>query len=73
MPHTELIALAKDGDYIEVHPTTLENHMELGWRACDRREVAEPAADDATAPKPKGKKNAAHEPAAADDAEQPKE
>lgn len=60
MSHTELIALAKDGEYIEVHPTTLENHVELGWHACERREVAELAAD---VPKPKTKK-AGIEPAA---------
>lgn len=73
MQNIELIALAKDGDYIEVHPTTLENHMELGWRQCERREVAEPAVEDTTTAKPKGKKAVAQEPAADDTTEQPKE
>ena len=73
MPNTELIAIGKDGDYLEVHPTALQNHLELGWRVCERREVVEPAADEATPAKAKGKKGAAQEPAADEATEQPKE
>lgn len=40
MSDTELIPVAKGGEYLEVHPTALANHRELGWAACERREVA---------------------------------
>jgi hypothetical protein len=37
----DLITVAKGGEYIEVHPTCLQAHRELGWRECERREPAE--------------------------------
>jgi hypothetical protein len=69
MPNTELIPVAKDSDYLEVHPTTLQNHIELGWRVCDRREIAASAVDaDAVVPKAKGKKTDPQAPAVDADA-----
>ena len=37
MSDTALIPVAKDGDYLEVHPTTLQAHRLKGWRECERR------------------------------------
>lgn len=34
----DLIPVAKGGEYLEVHPTTLANHKALGWTECARRE-----------------------------------
>lgn len=39
----DLIPVAKAGDYLEVHPSCLQAHRELGWRECERRE---PPADE---------------------------
>ena len=33
-----LIPVAKGGEYLEVHPTTLAAHRQLGWRECEKRE-----------------------------------
>lgn len=44
----ELIAVAKNTDYIEVHPGALEQHQALGWVMCVKRESAKaekPSAD----------------------------
>ena len=35
----ELIPVSKDGAYLEVHPTTLKQHKELGWRECEKQEA----------------------------------
>lgn len=40
MSDTELIPVANGGEYLEVHPTALANHKELGWAECARREPA---------------------------------
>lgn len=38
----ELIPVIKDGQYLEVHPTTLKAHKAIGFVECDRQEpVAE--------------------------------
>ncbi|RZL39234.1 MAG: hypothetical protein EOP35_04145 [Rubrivivax sp.] len=47
-----LIPVAKGDEYLEVHPTTLAAHRELGWRECEAREQP---ADDAD---PEGAKKA---------------
>jgi len=39
----DLIPVAKAGDYLEVHPSCLQAHRELGWRECERREPADEA------------------------------
>lgn len=36
-----LIPVAKDGEYLEVHPTTLKAHQSLGWVECERQEAAD--------------------------------
>ncbi|MDN8612790.1 hypothetical protein [Variovorax ginsengisoli] len=41
MSQVELIPVAKDGAYLEVHPTTLDQHKGLGWRECAKQEGAE--------------------------------
>ena len=51
-----LIPVSRGDEYLEVHMSALQNHIDLGWAACERREAAD-------APKPKTKKAAA-EPAA---------
>ncbi|MGL5004677.1 MAG: hypothetical protein ACRDAM_17190 [Casimicrobium sp.] len=38
----ELIPVSKDGEYIEVHPTCVDEHKRLGWQACEKRETEEP-------------------------------
>ena len=58
MSHDTLTPVSRGDEYMEVHPTALANHKELGWSECERREVV---AD----PRPKTKKAAAE---AADDA-----
>lgn len=40
MSTTELIPVAKDGEYLEVHPTALADHMAMGWSMCARQEHA---------------------------------
>ena len=60
-----LTPVSRGGEYLEVHPTALANHKELGWSECERREVAD-------APKPKTKKAAA-EPATDETANTAKE
>jgi len=35
----ELIPVFKGDDYLEVHPTTLGNHIAIGWRQCPVREM----------------------------------
>lgn len=59
----ELIPVLQHGEYIEVHPTTFDEHEKLGWRKCDRREQpkeAEPIAqnDAATEVQKKSRKTA---------------
>ncbi|MES2262106.1 MAG: HeH/LEM domain-containing protein [Pseudomonadota bacterium] len=39
MPNTELIPISRGGEYLEVHPTALQNHRELGWTETALREV----------------------------------
>ena len=51
MSHDTLTPVSRGDEYLEVHPTALSNHKELGWAECQRREAAEP--------KPKTKKAAA--------------
>lgn len=38
MSEVNLIAVSKDGAYLEVHPTCLEAHLGLGWKECEKRE-----------------------------------
>lgn len=41
----DLIPVAKSGEYLEVHPSCLAAHKEIGWRECERQaavEVADP-------------------------------
>jgi hypothetical protein len=33
----QLIAVTKDGATIKVHPGTLENHIQLGWKVVDEK------------------------------------
>lgn len=33
----ELITVSKDGDCIEIHPTTLADHKRMGWLECERQ------------------------------------
>jgi len=42
MNDVTLIPVAKDGEYLEVHPTALAQHKQLGWRECEKRDI-EPA------------------------------
>lgn len=43
----ELIAITKNGDYLEVHPTCLAQHKALGWKECEKQKSTsdEPAVD----------------------------
>lgn len=34
-----LIPVSKGSEYLEVHPTTLQAHRELGWSECEKREL----------------------------------
>lgn len=42
MSDIELTPVARGAEYLEVHPSALANHQELGWSVCERREVAAP-------------------------------
>lgn len=42
-----LIPVAKGAEYLEVHPTTLAAHRQLGWRECEKQEQHAEAASDA--------------------------
>ena len=54
MQEIELIPVTKDGEYIEVHPSTLGDHKRLGWVECARQDgVEEPEAQ--TEPKKRGR------------------
>jgi hypothetical protein len=33
-----LIAVSKDGEYLEIHPTTLASHKAVGWKECAKRD-----------------------------------
>lgn len=35
----ELVSVSKDGEYLEVHPSTLVQHKELGWRGCEKQDL----------------------------------
>lgn len=35
----DLIAMAKDGETIEVHPDTVADHHRVGWRVVERAEA----------------------------------
>lgn len=48
MNDVTLIPVAKDGEYLEVHPTALSQHKQLGWRECEKREVAKEDEGDGT-------------------------
>ena len=39
----ELIPVSKDGQYLEVHPSTLDAHKNLGFRECAKQEAIEEA------------------------------
>ena len=55
----ELILVEKDGERIRVHPLSLENHLQLGWRGVTEKVVAakfEKAAEIANSKPSKGKK-----------------
>lgn len=45
MQDAELIPVTCGGEYIEVHPSALQEHKRLGWAECERRapEVGKPA------------------------------
>jgi hypothetical protein len=87
MPQTILTPVSRAGEYLEVHPTALANHKELGWAECERRETVavEDPSGDAAASEPrkehKGRgakaadtnKPAPQEPSGDAAAEQPKE
>ena len=36
-----LIAVSKDGEYIEVQQDALAQHIALGWAECEKQESAE--------------------------------
>jgi len=40
MSQVDLIPVEKSGEYIEVHPTALQQHKQLGWRECAKQEPA---------------------------------
>lgn len=39
MQEVELIAVSKGGEYIEVHPSALADHIGRGWAACLKAEA----------------------------------
>lgn len=39
MNDEHLIPVSKDGHYLEVHPTALDQHKSLGWRECAKQET----------------------------------
>lgn len=41
MSDVELIPVAKGGEYLEVHSSTLADHQRLGWAPCARQEPAD--------------------------------
>lgn len=47
MSDIELIPVAKGGEYLEVHPSTLADHQRLGWAPCARQEHADNEPDGA--------------------------
>lgn len=53
MQEIELIPVTLNGDYIEVHPTALEDHKRIGWVQCQRQEQAEEDAPVKRGRKPK--------------------
>ncbi len=34
---SDLVLVEKDGEQIEVHPGTLENHKQLGWKVVEQQ------------------------------------
>lgn len=34
----ELVPVASNDDYLEVHPSCLAAHVKLGWKECEKRE-----------------------------------
>lgn len=58
----DLIAVSKDGEYLEVNRVALLQHKHLGWRECEKREPAkieeEPADKAAEKPAKKAEKPA---------------
>lgn len=61
----ELIPVARGPEYLEVHPSALKQHKELGWRECEKREQpAEGEQIDAAEPtKRRGRPPRAEQPA----------
>jgi hypothetical protein len=50
----ELISVSKDGEYLEVHPSTLAQHKALGWKECTKQEAEkQPTSDESIAVEPK--------------------
>lgn len=41
MQDTELTPVTMAGEYLEVHPSTLQAHQRLGWVQCERREATD--------------------------------
>lgn len=57
-----LIPVQKDGQVIEVHPSTLAAHEAAGWVQCERVEFAPPEPQEqAEAPKRRGRPPKAQE------------
>ena len=53
----ELIPVALNGAYIEVHPATLAQHKSLGWRECEKQEPADASEEiEGDAPTKRGRK-----------------
>lgn len=57
----KLVRVAKDGETLLVHPTTLDGHKKVGWAVSDDQENTE---DPGPEPKARGKGKGAAEPAA---------
>jgi hypothetical protein len=53
---SEFIKITKDGETIEVHPLTLEDHKHLGWKVVEAPAEVEAPAAAQPEPKPEGKK-----------------
>lgn len=53
---TVLIPVAKGGEYLEVHPSTLAGHKAAGWTECEPRVEAEVAPEQNEAPAKRGRK-----------------
>ncbi len=45
--HVELVPVSKGVEYLEVHPSTLQAHVAMGWLQCQRRESSEGEPDGA--------------------------